>query len=127
MGEPGFNARQFFWPVRVYHEDTDGAGVVYYANYLRFFERARTEWRHGVVFVVRSIGVEYLLPARFNDALSIAVELGEVGASQIRLKQYAMRGDETLVEAQVRLACVDIAAMKPVKMPKPLLETIRTT
>jgi acyl-CoA thioester hydrolase len=128
------------WPVRVYHEDTDGAGVVYYANYLRYFERARTEWlralgfeqpdlaaQHGVIFVVRSIAVDYLLPARFNDALSISVELGDTGASQIRLTQHAVRGEEILVQAQVRLACVGIAAMKPVKMPRPLLEKIRTT
>src|SRR5262245_6512566 len=83
---------QFVWPVRVYYEDTDSGGVVYYANYLRYFERARTEWLravgfeqpelakvHQVVFVVRSIAVEYLLPARFNDALAISVELGRAG------------------------------------------------
>jgi acyl-CoA thioester hydrolase len=134
------NAQHFTWPVRVYHEDTDGAGVVYYANYLRYFERARTEWlraqgfeqtdvaaQHGVVFVVRSIAVEYLAPARFNDALGISVELGEVGASQIRLKQHVTRGADRLVQAQVRLACVSTAAMKAVKMPFPLLEKIRTT
>ena len=78
-------APQFVWPVRVYYEDTDSGGVVYYANYLRYFERARTEWLRAlgfeqpelaqaqqVVFVVRSIAVEYLLPARFNDALNIS-------------------------------------------------------
>src|SRR5688572_254325 len=126
-------APQFVWPVRVYYEDTDSGGVVYYANYLRYFERARTEWlralgfeqpelakTHQVVFVVRSVAVEYLLPARFNDALSISVELGDVGASQITLTQRAFRGDETLVEARVRLACISLADMKPVRMPKPL-------
>jgi acyl-CoA thioester hydrolase len=131
------HAQRYLWPVRVYHEDTDGAGVVYYANYLRYFERARTEWlralgfeqtdlaaQHGVVFVVRAIAVEYLLPARFNDALSISVELGRVGASQIRLTQRALRGDETLVDAQVRLACVDAAAMKAVRMPTALSRKI---
>jgi acyl-CoA thioester hydrolase len=133
MNQPEHNARQFTWPVRVYHEDTDGAGVVYYANYLRYFERARTEWLralgfeqtdlascHGVVFVVRSISVEYLLPARFNDALSISVELGGVGASQITLKQRVLRENDRLVEARVRLACVNIAAMKAVRMPEAL-------
>lgn len=137
MAEHIQHAQQFVWPVRVYHEDTDGAGVVYYANYLRFFERARTEWlrvlgfeqtdlaaEHGVVFVVRSIAVEYLLPARFNDALSISVELGGAGASQIVLKQRALRVNETLVEAQVRLACVNVAAMKAVRMPRALSEKI---
>jgi len=100
---------------------------------LRYCERARTEWlrtlgfeqtdlaaRHGVVFVVRSINVEYLQPARFNDALSISVELGAVGASQIRMTQSVSRADDMLVKAQVRLACVSIAAMKPVRMPEPL-------
>lgn len=132
--------QRYEWPVRVYHEDTDGAGVVYYANYLRYFERARTEWlralgfeqtdlaaQYGVVFVVRAINVEYHLPARFNDALSISVELARVGASQIRLTQRALRGDETLVDAQVRLACVDAAAMKAVRMPAALSKTIGET
>jgi acyl-CoA thioester hydrolase len=140
MNAATHNTQPFTWPVRVYHEDTDSAGVVYYANYLRYFERARTEWlraqgfeqtdlaaQHGVVFVVRSIAVEYLAPARFNDALDISVELGEVGASQIRLRQQVTRGADLLVQAQVRLACVGTAAMKAVKMPSPLLEKIRTT
>ena len=131
------HAQPFSWPVRVYYEDTDIAGVVYYANYLRYFERERTEWlralgfdlpelaaQHQVAFVVRSIAVEYLLPARFNDALNISVELGDVGASQIRMTQRVTRGNEVLVEAQVRLACVDIAAMKPVRMPLLLSEKI---
>ncbi len=136
MTEPNQSAQQFSWPVRVYYEDTDAAGVVYYANYLRYFERARTEWlraagfeqtdlaaQFGIVFVVRSIAVEYLLPARFNDALSICVELGSVGASQIVLKQRALRENGPnglLVEATVRLACVNLAAMTAVRIPKPL-------
>ena len=140
MTKVDHNARQFFWPVRVYHEDTDGAGVVYYANYLRYFERARTEWlralgfeqpdlaaQYGVVFVVRSIAVDYLLPARFNDALRVSVELASAGASQIRVNQQVSRADETLVQAQVRLACVSTVALKPVKMPGPLSKTISET
>ncbi len=116
--------------MRVYYEDTDSAGVVYYANYLRYFERARTEWlralgfeqpaiaeQFGAVFVVRSINVEYLAPARFNDALDISVELIEAGASQIFLQQRVTRGMNTLVEARVRLACVNLSAMKPVRIP----------
>ena len=134
MIEPNKNAQQsapqFSWPVRVYYEDTDAAGVVYYANYLRYFERARTEWlrtlgfeqidlatQFGIVFVVRSINVEYLLPARFNDALSICVELGSVGASRIVLIQRVAGEKGLLVEARVRLACVNIAAMKAVRIP----------
>ena len=128
------SAQPFSWPVRVYYEDTDAAGVVYYANYLRYFERARTEWlraagfeqtdlatQFGIVFVVRSINVEYLLPARFNDALSIYVELGSVGASQIILKQRVLHENSSLlVEATVRLACVNMVAMKAVRIPKSL-------
>jgi acyl-CoA thioester hydrolase len=130
-------AQPFTWPVRVYYEDTDHAGVVYYANYLRYFERARTEWlralgfeqpelaaRHQVIFVVRSIALEYLLPARFNEALNISVELEHVGASQITMSQRACRGDDTLVEARVRLACVGLPMMRPVRMPQVLCEKI---
>ncbi len=139
MTEPNQYAQSFVWPVRVYYEDTDSAGVVYYANYLCYFERARTEWlralgfeqtelaaQYGVVFVVRSITVEYLRPARFNDALSISVELADVGASQIAINQRVLRGAgtsmEMLVDAQVRVACVNMATMKPVRIPK-LLST----
>ena len=132
------SAQHFSWPVRVYYEDTDSAGVVYYANYLRYFERARTEWlraagfehhdlavQHGVVFVVRTITVDYLMPARLNDALDVSVELVQVGASQIMLNQCAARAGERLCEANVRIACVSIAAMKPVRIPKIIVQKIR--
>ena len=122
----------------MYYEDTDSAGVVYYANYLRYLERARTEWlralgfeqtdlaaHHGVVFVVRTITVDYLIPARFNDALQVSVELQQLGASQIRLNQVVTRAQERLAEAAVRIACVGMAAMKPVRIPKTIIETIR--
>lgn len=128
--------QRFAWPVRVYYEDTDSAGVVYYANYLRYYERARTEWlralgfeqtdlaaQHQVVFVVRSINVEYLQSARFNDELKITVELGEVGASQIVFMQRAVRETrgadaDVLSEARVRVACVSLLTHKPVRMPR---------
>jgi acyl-CoA thioester hydrolase len=129
--------QRFVWPVRVYYEDTDSAGVVYYANYLRYFERARTEWlralgfdqtelatQYGVVFVVRSISVDYLLPARFNDALDISVEPDGASASQITIKQRTLRGNAKLAEAIVQVVCVNIASMKPVRIPKPLLTII---
>ena len=127
------NVEQFVWPVRVYYEDTDSAGVVYYANYLRYFERARTEWlrglgfeqtdlaaEHHIVFVVRSIQVEYLQPARFNDELQVTVELDALGASQINCVQRVMRGVEVISEARVRVACVSLVTHKPVRMPKTL-------
>lgn len=137
MSELSHAGQRFEWPVRVYYEDTDSAGVVYYANYLCYFERARTEWlralgfeqtdlaaRHQIVFVVRSINVEYLQPARFNDELRITVELGDPGASQINFAQRVLRGMDVISEAQVRVACVSLLTNKPVRMPKTLTEAI---
>lgn len=141
MSESSDAGRRFVWPVRVYYEDTDSAGVVYYANYLRYFERARTEWlralgfeqtdlaaRQQIVFVVRSINVDYLQPARFNDELHISVELGAPGASQIVFVQRAVRlmhgAEVVLCEARVRVACVSLLTHKPVRMPKVISEAI---
>ena len=132
-GEP------FAWPVRVYYEDTDAGGVVYYANYLKFTERARTEWlralgfeqtdlaqREKIAFVVRSAAIEFLLPARFNDGLLVTVELIKVGAGQIELVQRVLRGDELLATATVRVVCVRLPTMRPVRLPEPLATKIRT-
>jgi acyl-CoA thioester hydrolase len=132
-------AEPFTWPVRVYYEDTDAGGVVYYANYLKFTERARTEWlrsngfeqtdlaeQHGVVFVVRSVAVEYLKPARFNDALQVTVELIKVGAGQIDLVQRVIRGDEELATARVKIVCVRLGTLRPVRLPQTLAIRIRT-
>jgi len=129
----------FSWPVRVYYEDTDAGGVVYYANYLRFAERARTEWlralgfdqtelAHGekIAFVVRSAAIEFERPARFNDELRVTVELIKVGAGQIDLNQRVLRGDELLATATVKVACVRLPAMRPVRLPPPLATRIRT-
>ena len=129
----------FIWPVRVYYEDTDAGGVVYYANYLKFIERARTEWLHalgfgqtelaerdGVVFVVRSAAIDYLRPARFDDGLQVTVELIKVGAGQIDLVLQVLRGDELLAKATVKIACVATRTMRPVRLPRPLSTRIRT-
>jgi len=120
---------------RVYWEDTDGGGIVYYANYLKFLERARTEWlrslgydqtalarREQVVFVVRSVAVEFLRPARLDDQLSIGVAMVRCGASIIELEQWIERENERLVSADVKLACVRIAAFQPVRIPRALRE-----
>jgi acyl-CoA thioester hydrolase len=133
------DAEPFSWPVRVYYEDTDAGGVVYYANYLKFTERARTEWlrsngfeqtdlarEHGVVFVVRAVAIEYLKPARFNDALQVTVELIKVGAGQIDLVQRVIRGDEELVTARVKIVCVRLGTLRPVRLPQTLAIRIRT-
>ena len=127
----------FHWPVRVYWEDTDAGGVVYYANYLKFLERARSEWLRaagfeqdqlrdetGVVFVVRRVEVDYLSPARFNDALDVSVTLKELGRASLSLTQSIVRADTRLVAAQVTLACVDATRFKPVKIPVPILQAL---
>lgn len=126
----------FIWPVRVYYEDTDSGGVVYYANYLKFMERARTEWlralgfeqtelldEHHVIFVVREVGIEYLRPARFNDLLDVTVGLAEVGRSQIVLKQTVENGD-VFSRATVKVVCVDGESFKPVRIPAIVKEKI---
>lgn len=131
------NRHRFAWPVRVYYEDTDSAGVVYYANYLRFLERARTEWlralgfeqdalatQFGIVFVVRSLAVEYVKPSLFNDRLQVTVELAKVGAGQIVLAQRVIREDEELVTAEVKVACVNAQTFKPVRIPKTIITRI---
>ncbi len=130
-------ARPFSWPVRVYYEDTDLGGVVYYANYLKFMERARTEWLralgfeqtalardHGVAFVVSSLTIDYLRPAAFNDELAVTVELEKLGAGQIILRQTVAREAETLAAASVRIGCVNTATFKPVRIPEPVIARI---
>ena len=127
----------FHWPVRVYWEDTDAGGVVYYANYLKFMERARSEWLRalgfeqdalrdgaGVIFVVRRVEVDYLSPARFNDEIDVDVSVHEVGRASLSLKQTLTRGSTRLVSAQVRLACVDASHFKPVKIPPSILQAL---
>jgi acyl-CoA thioester hydrolase len=132
--------RSFSWPVRVYYEDTDSGGVVYYANYLRFLERARTEWlralgfgqrelaaRDGVVFVVRSLAIEFLKPSSFDDSLQVTVELVKVGASLMVVAQRVLCCGEVRVSAQVKLACVERTAFRPVRIPKAIIARIGTT
>ena len=125
--------------VRVYYEDTDAAGVVYYANYLKFMERARTEWlralgfeqtvlaeRDGVVFAVRSVAIEYLAPARFDDGLQVSVELIKVGAGHIDFTQRVIRNDDVIATATIRVACVALRTGRAARMPRVLLAKIRT-
>ena len=127
----------FSHTVRIYWEDTDAGGVVFYANYLKYFERARTEWlRHrgidqsalraqdGTVFVVAESNVRYLRPARLDDLLDVTVALIETGRASMTVEQVAWRGDERLVEARVRIGCVDVTTFKPRRMPTPLLPQV---
>lgn len=127
----------FSLPVRVYYEDTDTAGVVYYASYLRFLERGRTEWlralgieqfrlaqEEGVVFAVRSLNIEYLKPARLDDVLAVLTELTLPGRAQVMLKQRIERDGEPLVEATVRIACLNTKTMKPAALPAGIRTTL---
>lgn len=124
---------EFSWRARVYWEDTDGGGVVYYANYLKFMERARTEWlaalgfplaaferEHGIAFVVHRAEIDFLAPARLNEMLEVTVEPIERGASRLVAMQEVRRGPVAITRARVALACVDTARWKPARIPKPL-------
>lgn len=110
------------FPVRVYYEDTDLAGIVYYANYLKFIERGRSEWvrargvdqmelraRHGIVFAVRRVEADYLRPALFGEDLTVTTELNALGGARIVLDQAVLRGTETLFQARVTLVCLTAA------------------
>ncbi len=120
----------FSWPVRVYWEDTDAGGVVYYANYLKFLERARSEWlrtlgihqaelaaQDDVLFVVRRVEADYRKPARFDDALAVQCRITELGRASLTMAQQVWRGDEVLLAAQVKLACVSASGMRVAKIP----------
>jgi acyl-CoA thioester hydrolase len=121
---------QFHWPIRVYYEDTDSGGVVYHANYLNFMERARTEWLRslgfeqpalktdlGIIFVVHSMILAFKKPAYFNDLLEINSELIKLGHGSIEFLQTIVCSEDVLVEATVKLACVDAGSFKPVAIP----------
>lgn len=128
----------FHWPVRIYYEDTDAGGIVYYANYLKFCERARTEWLRAlgveqdtwlttqIGFVVRKVGLDLQAPGRFNDALQVSVEPVKIGRASIDFAQKIRnQRDELLCVAEVKAACVNLATMKPVAIPAEILEVIR--
>ena len=128
----------FKLPIRIYYEDTDAGGVVYYANYLRFFERARTEWlralgfeqarlmdQSGIAFAARSAQVEYLRPARLDDEIHIVSRIDSVGRAQVVFDQHAERNGELLVEAKMRIASFDPVRGKAVAMPRDIYEKFK--
>lgn len=127
----------FNWSIRVYYEDTDAGGVVFYANYLKFFERARTEMlRHlgfeqdqlikiqKLIFVVRSVKVDYLKPAKFNDLIDVNSAVIEKKKTSLIFKQSIVREDLVLCDAEIRIACLDAQTMKPKPIPTEILEKI---
>jgi acyl-CoA thioester hydrolase len=130
----------FQWQIRVYYEDTDSGGVVYYANYLRFMERARTEWmralgfeqdrlirEEGILFAVRSARVEFLRPARFNDLLSVSLDVAHRGRASLTVNQIvASCADEQLplCSGQIKIACLDADSFRPHPIPDFILKEI---
>ena len=139
MSEPSmgrFHGKTHILGARVYYEDTDVSGIVYHANYLRYMERGRTNYLRligadhrvlfeatekeapGFAFVVRSMSIDYLKPARMDDVLTISTVPEEVKGASITLKQQCRRGDEVLVEAHVRVAFISQGRARPI--PKPL-------
>lgn len=131
---------EFFFPVRVYYEDTDSGGVVYYANYLKFMERARTEYlrsfgfeqdeliaNEGVLFAVRSVQLDFLKPARFNQLLKVSVRLAEIGkASLLFAQRVELAGEPTqqLCTGQVKIACLDASTLRPTAIPPRILREV---
>lgn len=128
----------FHWPVRVYYEDTDAGGVVFYANYLKFFERARTEMlrdmgfeqdllraEQNLLFVVRSVQIDYLKPALFNESIKVSAEVTLAKKVSLNFNQVITRGDEVLCKGDVRIACLDAETMKPKTIPDSLLQQLK--
>ena len=128
---------EFLWPVRVYYEDTDAGGVVYYANYLKYMERARTEWlrslgfeqdrlarEQGVMFAVRSAQIEYLRPARFNDLLHLISRISHLGRASLTFEQRVIGqggAGELLCSGCVKVACVGAESLRPRAIPPTLI------
>jgi acyl-CoA thioester hydrolase len=127
----------FDLPVRVYWEDTDAGGVVFYANYLKFFERARTEWLRsmgfgqerlrvetGTVFIVSETAVRYLQPARLDDQLRVTVQVQDCRRASLTIRQQAWRGDVLLAEGTIRIGCVEAQSFRPCRIPNEIYERI---
>ena len=131
--------KTFSLPIRIYFEDTDSGGVVYHSNYLKFMDRARTEWLrsigidqrhlkqdHQIMFVVHRIDIQFKLPARFNDDLIVKSELKDIGSSKIEFRQMIYRNDEMLIDASVDIACIDSEKFKPVRIPTTIKQTMES-
>ena len=130
---------EFIWPVRVYYEDTDSGGVVYHSNYLNFMERARTEWlrslhleqddiinEYGVIFVVRSVSIDYLKPALFNDALVVKTSIQKLAKASIIFEQIIVResDEQVLTRGTVKIASLSLAKNRPVPWPEAIIEKL---
>jgi len=123
---------RFVWPVRVYYEDTDSGGVVYHVHYLKYLERARTEWlrelgvvqerlarEQGLLFAVHTIVLDYLAPARLDDLLQVGVEVAELGGASITFSQEIIRrGEEPLCRGRIKVACLGVHDFRPRPLPR---------
>ncbi|UCB56208.1 MAG: tol-pal system-associated acyl-CoA thioesterase [Thiotrichales bacterium] len=133
------NPIEFTWPVRVYYEDTDAGGVVYYANYLKFLERARTEYlrdlgfeqdqlkqEYGIIFAVHSLSIQYLKPAVFNDALTVTAEIIDKGRARMTFKQMITKDKDNtgICSAQVSIACLNAETFTPARIPVHIVEVL---
>jgi acyl-CoA thioester hydrolase len=133
------SVNEFLWPVRVYYEDTDAGGVVYYANYLKFMERARTEWlralgyeqdelirQQSVLFAVRHISVDYQRPGRFNDQLLVSARLVRCGHASITMEQSIIREHDkaVLCSGVVKIASLDARSFRPCAIPEALRRSL---
>ena len=129
----------FKWSVRIYFEDTDSGGVVYHSNYLKFMERARTEWlrslnlnqadlkkKDKIMFVVSKVNIDYKKAAQFNDALDIETSVDNIGASKVDLTQNIMKNSELYTSAKVSIACIHSETFKPQRIPKLIKQQMET-
>ncbi|MBC3860539.1 tol-pal system-associated acyl-CoA thioesterase [Undibacterium jejuense] len=127
----------FIWNARVYYEDTDAGGIVFYANYLKFFERARTEWLRAsgvnqqqlaqefeVMFVVKATAVDYHAPARLDDELRLTVVVEKLGRASVQFIQEAWCGDRLLVSGKIKVGCVGATSLRPAAIPDVILAKI---
>jgi acyl-CoA thioester hydrolase len=128
----------FAFPVRIYYEDTDAGGIVYYANYLKFAERARTEFLRSLGvgqnaalseektgFVVRSCMIEYLASAFLDDALTVTCEVSELGGASMTIKQNILRGDDVITKMEVKVVYMSVATHRPTRIPADLTAKIK--
>ena len=133
----GPSSDAFRLPIRIYWEDTDAAGIVFYANYLKFFERARTEWLRGlgfeqerlraetgIAFVVTETTVRYRAPARLDDVLDITVRVAHLGQASLAVAQEAWRAGCLLAEGTIRVGCVELGTFRPRRIPDDMLTQI---
>ena len=137
MNLPQAQPAAFEYPIRIYWEDTDAGGIVFYANYLKFFERARTEWLRslgvgqqslrdetGGMFVVSETHIKYHRPAKLDDALRVTARLSEVGRASLTIEQQAFRDNTLLCEGSIRIGWVQADGLKPSRIPASVLERL---